>query len=54
MGLQIDFGRNEPGDVPQRWNGEGWQDYRQHRKLVTHPFDYETLPPGRYRLRSAD
>jgi len=25
LGLQIDYGRNEPGDVLQRWDGEGWR-----------------------------
>jgi len=52
LGLQIDFGRNEPGDILQRWDGEGWKDYKQDGKTVRNPFDFKTLPPGRYRLRS--
>ena len=51
LGLQIDYGRNQPDDVLQRWDGERWQDYRQNGKLVTSPFDFDTLPPGRYWLR---
>ena len=53
LGLEIDFGRDKPGDVLQRWDYEqdAWQDVRADRKLITYPFDYATLTPGRYRLR---
>jgi len=53
LALQIDFGRNEPGDILQRWDRDngGWQDYKQNKKVVFSPFDIESLPPGRYRLR---
>jgi hypothetical protein len=52
LGLQNDFGRNDPSDILQRWDGEGWQDYKQDGKTVRNPFDFKTLPPGRSRLRS--
>jgi len=51
VGPQIDFSGNEPGDVLQRLDGEGWQDYKPDGKPITNLFDIETLEPGRYRLR---
>jgi len=52
FGLQIDFGRDRPCDVLQHLEGDYWKDYKQDGKTVTNPFDFESLKPGRYRLRS--
>jgi len=54
LGLQIDFGRNEPGDALQRQEGDYWKDYKLDGKPVTNPFDIESLQSGRYRLRPPD
>jgi hypothetical protein len=51
LGIEIDFGSNEPGAILQREDRGYWHDYLIERKPVTNPFDVETLPPGRYRLR---
>ena len=55
LGLEIDYGRDKPGDVLQRWDYEndGWRDFKRDGHLVTNPFDYTTLPPGRYWVRPA-
>jgi len=52
LGLELDFGRNEPGDILQRWERDSWRSFKMNGKLVRSPFDYQTLPPGRYRLQS--
>jgi hypothetical protein len=51
LGIEIDFGSNEPGAILQREDRGYWHDYLIEGKPVTNPFDVETLPPGRYRLR---
>ena len=51
LGIEIDFGNDEPGDVLQRWDGEDYRDFMLGWKPVTSPFDYNILPPGRYLLR---
>jgi hypothetical protein len=45
LGILINFGSNEPGDVLQRWEHDGWRGVWLDRKLITYPFEYETLPP---------
>ncbi len=53
LGIEIDYGRNKPGDVLQRWDYEhvAWRDFKRDGRLVTNPFDYQTLPAGKYRVR---
>jgi len=53
LGLEIGYGRSKPGDVLHDWDYErdGWRDVYRDRKLISYPFDYESLPPGRYRVR---
>jgi len=37
LGLQINFSRDEPGDVLQRLESAYWKDYKQDGKTVTNP-----------------
>ena len=50
LGIEIDFGANEPGAILQRKEGDDWQDYLEDGELVTNPFDVEMLEPV-YSLR---
>ena len=54
IGVEIDFGPDEPGAVLQRKEKGYWHDYLVDGVPVTNPLDVETLPPGRYRLWAAD
>jgi hypothetical protein len=49
--IEIDFGNNEPGAILQCKDKGHWRDYLVDGEPVTNPFNVETLPPGRYRLR---
>ena len=49
--IEIDFGPDQPGAILQRKEKGYWQDYLVDGKPVVNPFDVESLPPGRYRLR---
>ena len=51
FGIEIDFGRDEPGAILQRKEKGYWYDYLVDGEPVTNPFDVETLAPGWYRLR---
>jgi hypothetical protein len=51
LGIEIDFGNDQPGAILQRKNKGHWHDYLVDGKPVVNPFDVEALPPGRYRLR---
>ncbi len=51
LGIEIDFGRNQPGTILQRKEKGYWHDYLVDGELVVNPFDVETLVPGWYRLR---
>jgi len=51
LGIEIDVGRNQPGAILQRKDKDYWHDYLIDGKPVVNPFDVESLPPGRYRLR---
>jgi len=51
LGIEIDFGPDQPGAVLQRKGKGHWHDYLVDGKPVTNPLNVETLPPGRYRLR---
>ncbi len=51
LGVVIDFGPDKPGAILQRKEKGYWHDYLVDGELVTNPFDVETLPPSRYRLR---
>jgi hypothetical protein len=51
LGIEIDFGSDQPGAVLQRKEKGYWRDYLVDGESVTNPFDVEMLPPGRYRLR---
>ncbi len=53
MGIEIDFGPNQPGAVLQRKEKGYWRDYLVDGEPVTNPFDVATLPPGFYRLVDA-
>ena len=50
LGIEIDFGNDQPGAILQRKEENGYQDYLVDGEPVTNPFDVETLPPGFYRL----
>ena len=49
LGIEIDFGSDQPGAILQRKEENGYQDYLVDSELVVNPFDVETLPPGWYR-----
>jgi len=49
--IEIDFGTDQPGAILQREHIDGWRDYLVDGKPVSNPFDVESLPPGRDRLR---
>jgi hypothetical protein len=51
LGVEIDFGSDEPGAILPRKEQDIWLDYQVDGQMVTNPFDVETLPPGSYRLR---
>jgi hypothetical protein len=50
LGLQIDFGPDEHGAVPQLKHIDGWKDHLVDGEPVVNPFDVESLPPEYYRL----
>jgi len=50
LGIEIDFGPDQPGAILQRKEKGYWIDYLVDGKPVTNPFDVESLPPGFYRL----
>ncbi len=50
LGVVVDFGRNQPGDVLQRRERGEWHDFKPERKPITAPVEPYTLPPGDYRL----
>ena len=50
LGIEIDFGSNQPGAILQRKEKNGYQDFLVDGEPVTNPLDVETLPPGFYRL----
>jgi hypothetical protein len=51
LGIEIDSGPDQPGAILQYRDKGYWYDYLVDGKPVTNPFDVETLPRGRYRLR---
>ena len=51
LGIEIDFGRNQPGAILQRKIKGKWKDYLIDGQQVVNPVDVEILPPGWYRLR---
>ena len=50
VGRQVDVGRNAFGVILQRKESDFWYDYLIDGKPVVIQFDFETLPPGFYRL----
>ena len=50
LGVEIDTGTNEPGDILQRKEPDGWRDYRIDGRLIHGPVDIETLVPGFNRM----
>ena len=51
LGIEIDFGSDNPGAILQRKEKGHWHDHLVDGKPVVNPFDVETLVPGFYRLR---
>jgi hypothetical protein len=51
LGIEIDYGTNQPGAVLQRLEGSVWKDYLVDSEPVREPLDLESLPPGRYRMK---
>ncbi len=51
LGIEIDFGPDDPGAVLQRKEKGYWLDYLVDGELVVNPLDAEALPPGVYGLR---
>ena len=54
LGIEIDFGSNEPGAILQRKKRDGYHDYLVDGEPVVNPFDVEMLMSGWYRLRDPD
>ncbi len=52
LGIDIDFGPDQPGAILQRKEKGYWRDYLAEGEPVTNPFGVVTLPPGLYRLRA--
>jgi hypothetical protein len=50
LGIEIDFGPDQPGAILQRKEKGHWNDYLVDGRAVTNPFDVEKLPHGFYRL----
>jgi hypothetical protein len=50
LGIEIDFGTDQPGAILQRKDKGYWHDYLVDGKPVINPVDVESLPPGFYRL----
>ena len=50
VGTQIDLERNAFGVILQRKESDVWCNYLIDGKPVVISFDFETLPPGFYRL----
>jgi hypothetical protein len=48
--LYTDSGKNEPGMILQRRDGNDWVNYKVDGKVVKSPVDIDALPFGRYRL----
>ena len=53
LGIEIDFGSDQPGAILQRKESDGYQDYLVDGEPVVNPFDVETLPPGCPELSNA-
>lgn len=51
LGIEIDYGRAQPGDILQRFEEGKWTDYQPEGKPIKAPIDLEALEPRRYRLR---
>ena len=47
-------GANRPGDILQRREQGGWQDYRVNDEVIVAPIEVYALPPGEYGLISSD
>ena len=48
--IYFDNGRNNPGDVLQRKEPDGWVDFKVDGEVVKAPVSVYDLPPGTYRL----
>ena len=51
LGIEIDFGSDQPGAILQRKEKGYWHDYLVDGESVANPFDVEMLEPGWYRFR---
>jgi len=51
LGMEIDFGSNEPGAILQFREKGYWRDYLVDGEPVVNSFDEKSLPPGWYWLR---
>ena len=51
LGIEIDFGPDEPGAILQRKEKGCWHDYLVDGEPVVNPFDVKMLVSGSYRLR---
>ena len=52
LGIEIDYGSDQPGAILHRKEENGYQDFLGDGERVTNPFDVETLPPGFYQMQS--
>ena len=50
LGIEIEFGPDQPGAILQRKHENGWTVYLVDGEPVINSFDVESLPPGFYRL----
>jgi hypothetical protein len=52
--ILFDSGRNEASDILQRREGDEWRDYMPKGQRIRGRVDFNQLPPGHYRMVSAD
>ncbi len=53
LGIKIDFGNNQPGQVLLYWDNAYWREYLIDGKQVLSQIEYQSLPPGKYRFVDA-
>ena len=54
LGIEIDYGVRNPSGTLQRLDNGVWENYRLDGEVVSSDsLDIESLPPGRYRIVTA-
>jgi hypothetical protein len=52
--ILFDSGRNDSTDILQRRDSGEWHDYMPNGQRIRGRVDFNQLPPGHYRMVSAD